>query len=201
MHNGFAPKGPANHQWKDGRRWKYLPMPVASLYREAANDPELLHARGTVALLEARARQLMQRLGRPESEDLWTDLKAAAEALEAAHQEPDAEARAGAVLQASDKLVGITNRGVDEEAAWRELRKVEAEKLHAQQAEWQRMRDLRQLATAEEVLNLVRAIAESVSRHVSSAKERLAIVNDSVRLTNADEPLRVLGVEAKNVIQ
>jgi hypothetical protein len=193
MHGGKSLRGPANPAWKGGHRSKYLPKPVASLYREAQHDPELLHARGTVALLETRARQLMQRLATPESDSLWQDLQAAARELEAAHQEPESEARAGRLLELAGRLAALTNRGVDEAAAWAELRKVEAEKLHAQQVEWARMRDLKQLATAEEVLGLVRAIAESVARHVTNPRERMAVVEDIVRYTNADEPQRRVG--------
>jgi hypothetical protein len=193
LHGGKTPRGPASKNWKHGQRSKYLPLPVASLYREAANDPELMHARGTVALLETRARQLMQRLATPESDSLWGDLKAAAAELEAAQQKADPDERAAATLTASARLVEITNRGVDEAAAWQELRVVEREKLHAQKVEWARMRDLRQLATAEEVYDLVRAIAESVARHVSNPKERLAVVNDIIRFTNADQQRPQLG--------
>jgi hypothetical protein len=204
MHGGKSLKGPANPAWKGGHRSKFLPKPVASLYREAQNDLELMHARGTVALLETRVRQLMQRLATPESDSLWSDLKAAAEELEAAHQEPDPEARASKVLALSAELVELTNRGVNDEAAWKELRAVEREKLHAQQVEWNRLRDMRQLATAEEVYDLVRAIAESVARQVSNPKERLAVVNDIIRFTHADQqrpPVGALPAAADGNIQ
>jgi hypothetical protein len=187
-HGGKTPAGPLSPHWRGGKRSKYLPVAVARLYREAANDPELLNARGTVALLEARARQLMQRLTTPESMSLWDDLKAAAEALQAAAQKPDAEARAGAMLAAARRIVEMANRAEADEHTWKDLLKVEVQKLSAQESEWARLKDLRQVATAEEVLAPVRAIAESVARHVSNPTERLAICNDIVRLTNADRP-------------
>ena len=108
----------------------------------------------------------------------------------AAAQEPDLEARCGAMLLAAQRIMALSDQAHADEATWKELAKAEAQKLAAQKAEWDRLKDLKQLATAEEVLGLVRAIAESVRRHVSNPAERLAIVDDIVRLTHADEPRR-----------
>jgi hypothetical protein len=71
-----------------------------------------------------------------------------------------------------------------DEETWKQLEQAEFKKLAAQKAEWKRLRDLRQLATAEEVLGLVREIAESVNRNVRDPRQRLVISDDILRLTN-----------------
>jgi hypothetical protein len=162
---------------------------VARLYRQARADPELLSAVNTVALLQARCLQLMGRLATPETGTLWRDVEGAVAGMQAANGAGD---QAGVVAGLEKLLRLVAERRKDEET-WKELRAVEQEKLVAQAKEWSRMKELRQLATAEEVLGLVRAIAESVSRHVSNPQERLAVVNDIVRYTNADEPKKALG--------
>jgi hypothetical protein len=164
-----------------------LPVPVAKLCREAWNDPDLRDARGTVVLMEARVRQLMQRLSTPETLSLWGDLRQAAEKLVAAAQEPDLEARCGAMLLCAQRILELSNQAAADEETWKQLERAEFKKLAAQKAEWKRLRDLRQLATTEEVLGLVRAIAESVRRHVSNPRERLAVANDIFRLTREEK--------------
>lgn len=52
-HGGMSPSGPANGQWKDGRRSKFMPKQLADRFLEGLRDKQLMQLRQDVALIEA----------------------------------------------------------------------------------------------------------------------------------------------------
>jgi hypothetical protein len=53
FHGGRSPSGPANGQWKDGRRSKFMPKALADRFLEGMRDKQLMQLRQDVALIEA----------------------------------------------------------------------------------------------------------------------------------------------------
>lgn len=53
FHGGRSPSGPANGQWKDGRRSKFMPKQLADRFLEGLRDKQLMQLRQDVALVEA----------------------------------------------------------------------------------------------------------------------------------------------------
>lgn len=53
FHGGMSPSGPANGQWKDGRRSKFMPKALADRFLEGLHDKQLMQLRQDVALIEA----------------------------------------------------------------------------------------------------------------------------------------------------
>jgi hypothetical protein len=70
LHGGLTPMGVASPHFKHGRYSKELLTRLQPTYEQALNDPELLDLTNSIALYEARIRELLER---GESGMKWRD--------------------------------------------------------------------------------------------------------------------------------
>lgn len=85
-HGGLTPKGFACSSTVHGRYSKYIPQSLGASYKDSLSDPELLHLRSEIALMDTRITELLSQLKdieeSPESSDvllrkeLWFDIGA-----------------------------------------------------------------------------------------------------------------------------
>jgi hypothetical protein len=81
LHGGLSPCGAAHYRFRDGRRSKYLKhlsRHLGRAYQTALTDPKLLSLRDEVALLDARACQLLELLKTATGEEhdlIWAELQ------------------------------------------------------------------------------------------------------------------------------
>jgi hypothetical protein len=145
---------------------------VARQFREAETDPELLSLRSEVALLQVRIRELLQRLYTGESGLLWQDLRRAYRGVESACRGNEA------LLCPVRSLGAVIDAGARDEEVWADLLRAVEAKGRAAAREWRRQADLGQCIPAERALVLVRAIVDSVTRHVPDPEVRRRISHD-----------------------
>jgi hypothetical protein len=186
MHGGRSPRGAASPSFKTGMYSKYLPLEVAQRYEAATQDPELLSARHSIALLEARLVSVLKRLQGAETGTAWGDLQAAFNELGAGIRSGDVDL----TMEAYRNMGAAIRRGADEGEVWREVREILKEKLDAQGREWRRLVDMKQLITAERAQSLVQAIMHSVLRNVADPAARANISNDLLALTHSHTATR-----------
>ncbi len=104
-HGGRVPKGGTHPNFKEGRRSKYMPPPLLENYERYLNDPELVHHRGSVALLDALVEEALEDWEDGGTPELWRGLKAAWRKVEKARASGDA-AHLGEALDETGLLIG-----------------------------------------------------------------------------------------------
>jgi hypothetical protein len=181
-HGGRAPIGPAAPGYIDGRskRSKFLPSVVAKRYQEHLDDPELLSARSTVALLDARLDELCQRLDDVAAGQLLHDIRSTWQSLDAAIMAGNGDL----VRNLREQMKRLVERGATAEQQWLEIRAVIRDRNTAARAEWERMESLHQVMTLEQGLALIGAILGAVRRHVPDQDARKKIMDEANQYVN-----------------
>ena len=118
MHGGKVPRGAALPQFKHGRYSKAIPARMLQAYEAAANDPELLDLRQSVALIDARLIDLLAGIDAGETVGRWQAMRKAYYAFRAALQAHDDPGMVRAISAMED----LISRGVSEAEAWGEIR-------------------------------------------------------------------------------
>src|SRR5829696_6743343 len=75
MHGGATPRGTDLPQFKTGRYSKSIPDGLAGRYKEALSDEERHDLRDEIALSEAKVHDLLSKIDRGESDELWIRLR------------------------------------------------------------------------------------------------------------------------------
>lgn len=183
-HGGTSLAGIASPTYKHGLRSKYMPKETAKLYREAAADPDLLSVRQDAATLVARIHQLLERIPDVPASQLWQELRAA-------HAKMVLFMRSGETEdfgEAAENLGGLIGRGAHEADLWDEIRAVIQEKAKLAKTEWDRMKALGQMLTAEQAMLFVGAVAAVVRENVSDRAALVRISEGVNRLLARREP-------------
>ena len=147
-------------------------------FRRALKDPALLELRGEIALVHARAVDLIKRVDSGESGHLWKLLLSAWDDVETAKATQDG-ARMAEALTATGQLI---RRGTADYAAWEDACKQIDRKQRLVESERKRMVELQQVMTLDQAMLLVNAITEAVRLHVSNQQERSAIQTTVTKL-------------------
>lgn len=159
---GKARRGVAHPKWKGGAYSKYMPKGVATRYKAAMVDPDLLSARDEIALVQLRIQDLMGKLKDGGTAELWDSLKLEFVSVEAAIRAGDP-----AALDKGLKRLGeIIEDGSATEEVWGEMYEAIEAKTRVSEREWRRLRDLRQFMTVQQSMDLVSYLVECVTRHV-----------------------------------
>lgn len=184
FHGGRALAGIKSMRFTDGRHFQYLPGRLLERYREARGDIDLLAMRDEIALLDARLNDLLERVDTGEAGRLWTEARLAYAGVVGAMRSGDSQS----LVSATDRLGQALSAGQGDYAAWEEVQKTIDLRRKISEAERKRLVDMQQMVTAEEAMNLVAAIAETVKRHIHDAEIIERIATDINRLIN--KPVR-----------
>lgn len=175
MHGGATPSGMALPQTTSGRYSKHLPTRMGERYQQALTDPELLAMREEVALLDARLSDVLERVDSGESGAAWALLKT---------QFADyRKAKPGTDRDIALSLIEDTiKQGLDDYAAWEEVRSLVDQRARIVANERQRLVQMQQMLSVEQAMTLVAAVADTVRKHVSDRDALAAISSDLARL-------------------
>lgn len=166
--------------WKGGRHAR-LPASLALAYARGLADAELLSLRAELALLDARAGELLGRLPTGESGAAWRLARRHARALAGAVRSGDGAATASTL----DALGRLLDGAAGDAATWRELRETVALRARVAEAERRRVETLSASLTAEQALALAGRLAEIVRANVSDP-EALARISQALRVLLPD---------------
>lgn len=183
MHGGQSLRGPASPAYKHGRYAEFLPDGLRDRYRAALADPALLELRDEISLLDGRLGELLARVERGESGELWRLLGASVDAFAEASARQDGAAMRAILLDQRR----IIERGRADEAAWREVRNVIQDRRRLVESERKRLVETQQMLSVEQAMSLVAAVTEAVRSHVTDPHTLSAV---------AEELGRVLDFEA-----
>jgi hypothetical protein len=175
MHGGATPSGLALPQTTTGRYSKHLPTRLTSRYQQALSDPELLAMREEVALIDARLADVLGRVDSGESGTAWALLKSLFADYRKAREGPD---KTAALLQIESTIAD----GLDDYAAWEEVRSLVDQRSRIVGSERQRMVQMQQMLSVEQAMTLLAAVADAVRAHVSDRDALAAIAADLGRL-------------------
>jgi hypothetical protein len=177
-HGGASLVGPASPSFKHGRYSKLLPGNLAHHYEVARQDPDLVSLRSELALIDARAAQIIEQLQQGEAGALWRRLKAARDRLQTFRKDKKLK-EMGAALE---ELFTVIEQGVKDADAWTDLLEVTELRRRLVESQSRRERDLKQTVGLSELMALMGAIAASVHRHVTDRNAATAVSNDLRRL-------------------
>jgi hypothetical protein len=160
-HGGRSLAGIAHPNYKDGRASRYmLPLRMRDDYQTALSDPKLLDLKPEIALVHARAQDLMNRVDSGESGNLWRLLrKAYADLVKA----KDGEEQLAAVAEIG-KLI---TRGAADYAAWAETMREIDRKQRLVESTRKRAMELHQMVTLDQLKPWLFDTIDFVRRYIT----------------------------------
>ncbi len=173
-HGGSTPRGFALPQTKTGRHSKDLPTRLAGRYTASRNDPDLLNLSEEIALTDAFIEDARRGLDHGESGRLFTELKAAWDALTAAQRAKDSDG----VSQAIGEIGTLIRHGVAAYAARNEAADLIERRRKLVDSEGKRRVAMQDTITSEKAMLLISSLVAAVNRHVDDRAIRIAIAAD-----------------------
>jgi hypothetical protein len=183
MHGGKTPVGIGSPHLKSGRYSKLLPARLLERYQQQLTDPELLGLRDEIALLDARAEELVQQLGQDDLPGNWTKLRGSWTAYKQAQEALDELAMTEA-FTSFDALMEQDGNEQNEREIWGEIHSLFALRRRLVESERKRITEMQQTLTTGQVLAVIAGVVDSVRRHVADPAALRAISHDIGRLTN-----------------
>lgn len=175
-HGGKAPVGIASPNYKTGRYSKALPERLRARYYESSSDGDLLAMRDEIALTDARLADMLDRVETGEPGELWAKLSDSYEGLVLAMDEDDS---AGMRL-ALGAMKSLMARGASDWAAWQEIGRLVEQRRKLSESEQKRLVQMQQMISAEQLLVLLGAVADTIKRHVHD-RQALADLSADIR--------------------
>jgi len=174
-HGGASLRGMAAPGYKHGKFCKDIPTRMAARYLEARHDPELLHQRDEISLLDARLLDVLTRVDTGESGKIWSELR-----QELAEFKTCPKDKRGKHLANMGSLI---ERGHGDSVAWAEIVSLLEQRRRLIESERKRLVEMQQVITAEQAMAFVGALVAAVSRHVSDRLTLSAITAEFESLT------------------
>lgn len=145
MHGGKSLRGISHPNYTNGAQSRYmLPLRMRESYNNALSDPKLLELKGEIALIHARAVDLVGRVDSGESGHLWKQLAEAYRDLETAEGKAEQ-------LAALATLGQLIKRGAADYAAWAEVGREIDRKQRLVESERKRAVELHQTMTLDSI--------------------------------------------------
>jgi hypothetical protein len=135
-------------------------------YQQALTDPELLAMRDEVALLDSRLADVLGRVDSGESGKAWALLKS----LFADYRKAKDGGEKTTLLLEIESTI---KDGLDDYAAWEEVRSLVDQRSRIVGSERQRLVQLQQMVTVDQAMTLLAAVADTV-RSTSAPTSRPA---------------------------
>lgn len=166
-HGGKNPRGIASATFKHGGSSKYmLPVRMREHYSNALSDPKLLELKDEIAVVHARAQDLVSRVDSGESGHLWRLLQKAYADLTNAK---DGEEQLAAITEIG-KLI---TRGSSDYAAWAETMKEIDRKQRLVESERKRAVELNLMVALDQIKPYLFDTVDFIRRNITD-REQLA---------------------------
>ena len=160
---------------------EYLPHRLRERFRRANSTGDRLSNFEQVALLDLRISQICERIDTAESSLRWREARAAMRKLTVAMQQGDNDA----VGEAYAELNSAINRGANDADNWVEMMGVIETRRRVTETELKRIRSAHDWISAQEAMDLITLISESVARHVVDPTAKALIAGDIERAIGA----------------
>jgi len=173
-HGGNTPRGIASPQHKHGRYSSVLPARLAGAYQAAISDPDLLHLKSDIALLDSRLADVISQVSNSEAGELWKNLKQAVKDYRKAKEDDQ--------YTALQQILWFIEEGYTEYQSWIEIRSMLQERKSLVESERKRLVDMQQMITSNQAMLLIGAIYETIRANVTDKGQLAAISNDIEKL-------------------
>lgn len=183
-HGGKSLAGPAAAAWKDGRHSKVLPKRLLADAQSSLNDPDKLALNAEIALVDARAADLLRRVDSGESGELWRQLRQTWREYEAARKANDTVG----LVQAISLLGETITRGHGDAAAWAELGGWIERRRKLVESERKRQIEAQQMIHVEQAVGLMNLLINAVRSRVRDEDIMLEITQEYSRLIGKPIP-------------
>ncbi len=183
MHGGKTLKGIAHPSFKTGIFSAHLPSRMLPDYEHTKDDPRRLDLEEEIALIRARAVDLIRRVDTGESGNLWKLLQAAYRDLQLAKTGPEQ-------LEAIAVLGNLITRGAADYAAWEEASKQIDRTQRLVESQRKREEELQHNMPVDQLKWVLQALMEAIVKYVSDRDTRASIqaeFNRVVYLTGQQE--------------
>lgn len=182
MHGGKSLSGIASPTYVNGHSSKYLPKRMQEKLSEIQKRKDRLSLSEDIDVLDSRIADLFSRLDDGESGTLWKKAQAAFDRFAAAQVAQD---RIEAI-SALQELRSHLRHGLDDIAAWNEIKLLWKQKTRMVESERKRKIENQEMVAVDKAMNLITAVAETVKRHVTDPAAITNIMHDLVRLTRGE---------------
>jgi len=180
---GSVHKGrPGGRPIVSGRYSKYLPNRLLARYQEAANDKNLLSLHHEIAVVEARITDIMIRVDTGEAGTHWQLVNGIFVDIMTAIRKQDS----GTIIEAVNKGLRISDKGVNDYAAWNEIGNLFEQRRRLSESERKRLVEMENIVTAEQALMLMVAISDIIRKAIPDQVIVNQISYELSRLMNAE---------------
>lgn len=160
-HGGKSLRGIAHPNFTNGATSRYmLPLRMRESYNDALSDPKLLDLKPEIALVHARAKDLIDRVDSGESGHLWKLLQKAYTDLETAKDKAEQ-------LVALATLGQLIKRGTADYAAWTETMKEIDRKRVLVESERKRAVELHQMVALDSIKPYLYDTIDYIRRYIT----------------------------------
>lgn len=174
MHGGLTPAGIASPNFKTGRYSKYIPARLLKRYAEGESDSTLMDLRDEIALTDTRISDLLGRADLGDSVELWERLRTQL----ARHDAGDTSAHA--------ECKRLVEKGIADHHTWDALPPLIEQRRKLVESEAKRLKDMRLMITAEQVMTFVATLSAIVKAHVKDEEILANISRDLIGLTTRE---------------
>ena len=177
QHKGGQRPGLLNTNFKTGRYSKHIPEGLISRFKRAMGEEDFLSSKEEIAAMTLRIGLLWERLEGGGGPEAWRRLQAAYAEMQAASKTNNL-----AGMKAAIEQIGELAQGANEaEAAWGELGKAAELRAKLSEKEWKRQRDLKQVLSMQQAMDLIEAVIGCITRHVPE-RNTLAAIQREINL-------------------
>jgi hypothetical protein len=174
MHGGTTPSGPAHHNWKHGRYWKFLPAGLLSRARELAEDPDLLSLTSNLVAIDVHIAEVYEQLAEPARAEAWGKVHALVGCMEQAlHDNSTA-----AMMQAFLELREVSRTGASTLALGDQLMRLHETRRRLVRTEAARQQGEHASISIDRAVGVMVLLVEVMFRHVRDPKVRRRIIGD-----------------------
>lgn len=167
-HGGKSLSGIAHPNFKHGRYSKHLPTRLQARYEEAENDPQLLSLRRSLALLQTRLLELLERLEEQPSGRTWLQLQECLQTYDEARRDDKR-------LAAMSRLREIIQCGVDDAECWNEIRSILSDHGDIARKEVKMLAEKQMTVSVQESNVMLGMVAHAIITIVKDVEERKAL--------------------------
>lgn len=182
-HGGATPSGLNASRFKTGRYSRWLPKRLMDRYQEALNDEKALAQREEIALMESRAKDLLQRVDSGESGALMKELRKHVAEYEKASRSRR-EDKYDTMSDVLAELFSAIKRAQADYKIWDEIAKVVNQTTRLRESERRYMVEQHEMYSAEEVRIMMVAVGDVIKREVKDQIAVQAVAREIAKLEN-----------------
>jgi hypothetical protein len=181
-HGGLTPRGIASPHFRHGRHSKYLPGDLRALYAAALNDADRVDMMDELALIDARAAQVLEQIRDGNTAASWARMRQEFAEFDGHLGRGNTQA-AQAHLQAMRTLLA---EGTDVHEQWQEVYDLIDRRRKVALAVMRRQKDEQQMVPVQEVMAMIAVLAERVHHVVSDPRERIQLATEIIDITTRE---------------